>query len=215
MLSLLLVVVVIGLLLIPTGAYFEMAWLTYSGIALIFICALSTIVYANTGNRKNTNSEASVVGGNGATQSVVVKAVTTSVIVFFGLALVATGILFYQGEKDPVVNIVDGSIQIKAIYGVNIGFPEITEISLIEENMSVIGINNSNRISGYCGISGSLKGRFKSGGLGEALVFVQSNSVPVIRIERQNSEDVYISFRDSEKTKQLYREMTDSGLDDK
>ena len=61
--------------------------------------------------------------------------------------------------------------------------------------------------NGYGGFGGSLKGYFKSDKLGEIVIFVHSQSSPTIRIERMGKKDIYISFRDSEKTEQLYLEL--------
>jgi len=47
--------------------------------------------------------------------------------------------LFFYGEKDPDVSILDDCIQIKAMYGLSIYFSEIAEISLIEKSVSDIG----------------------------------------------------------------------------
>jgi hypothetical protein len=56
-----------------------------------------------------------------------------------------------------------------------------------------------------------LKGHFESDALGDVLLFVQSQSSPTTWIERSAGEDIYLSFRDGERTEQLYREMTASG----
>ncbi len=61
--------------------------------------------------------------------------------------------------------------------------------------------------NGYGGIGEALKGNFKSDTLGETILFVQSKSFPTIKIKRTDKKDVYISFRSSESTEQLYREL--------
>jgi len=133
------------------------------------------------------------------------KGVIVSIILISAIILFAIGALFYYGEKDPEVSIVDDGIQIKAMYGLKIQFSEIAGISLIEKSVKDIGIGR--RTNGYGGFGGSLKGNFKSDTLGATLVFAQFNSSPTIRIERTGKEDVYISLRSSESTKQLYNEL--------
>jgi hypothetical protein len=135
------------------------------------------------------------------TPKVVIVAIASITVVI----LIALGALFFYGEKDPDVSILDDHIQIKAMYGLNIGFSEITDISLIEKSMSEIGIGA--RTNGYGGIGESLKGNFKSDTLGEILLFVQSKSSPTIKIERTNEKDIYISFRSVETTEQLCGEL--------
>jgi hypothetical protein len=133
-------------------------------------------------------------------KSVVVAAIIISAVIF-----IAVGTLFFYGEKDPNVNILDDCLQIKAMYGLNIGFSEIADISLIEKSARDMDIGI--RTNGYGGIGGTLKGNFKSDTLGEILLFVQAKSSPTIKIERFDKKDVYISFRNSETTEELYTEL--------
>ena len=121
------------------------------------------------------------------------------------MTIFAVGALFFYGEKDPDVSILDDRIQIKSMYGLNIDFFEFANIYLIEKSMSDIGIGI--RTNGYGGIGRALKGNFKSDTLGETLLFVQSGSSPTIKMERTDKKDVYISFRNSESTEQLYHEL--------
>lgn len=60
------------------------------------------------------------------------------------------------------------------------------------------------------GIGSALKGYFKSDVLGETMVFAHSNSSPTIKVERIDEIDVYISFRNSENTEQLYHELIEN-----
>lgn len=94
------------------------------------------------------------------------------------------------------------------MYGVNIDFSEINDVFLIEDSMSNIGYGR--RINGFGGFGGVLKGNFKSDTIGEALLFVQSQSSPTIKIERANNKDVYISFKNSQSTEQLYHQLIEN-----
>ena len=111
----------------------------------------------------------------------------------------------YYGQKEPVVNILDNSIQIKAQYGDNIYFSEITNITLIDKSMDNIGVGK--RTDGYGGFGGTLKGNFESDINGKTLLFVQSKTSPTIKIERIDKKDVYISLRNSTNTEQLYHKL--------
>lgn len=135
-----------------------------------------------------------------------IKAVNIVMILISAIILIAIGALYFYGEKDPDVSILDDCIQIKAMYGLNIDYSEIADISLIEKSASELGVGG--RTNGYGGFGGTLKGNFKSNTLGETLLFVQSHSSPTIKIERIDKKDVYISFSDSERTEQLYRQLT-------
>lgn len=134
------------------------------------------------------------------------KTVIIAITSISAIILIAVGKSFFYGEKDPDVSILDDGIQIKAMYGLNIDFSEIADISLIEKSMNDIGFGRRTT-NGYGGIGETLKGNFKSDTLGETLLFVQSMSSPTIKIERTDKKDVYISLRDSESTEQLYREL--------
>jgi hypothetical protein len=96
------------------------------------------------------------------------------------------------------------------MYGLTIDFSDITDISLIEKSMRAIGVGT--RTNGYGGFGETLKGHFKSIGLGETLLFVRSKSSPTIRIKRNGAKDVYISFRNGEDTERVYREMEEEYL---
>jgi len=177
-----------------------------SVILLAIICVPGTIILIIVYNRiYNKYRRTSVTCKIDNSTSKTPKAIIIAIIAFLGMVLVLVGTMFYYGSKDPVVNILDNSIQIKAIYGLNIDLSEITDISLIEKSMGEIGIGT--RTDGYGGIGGALKGNFESDNLGETLLFVQSKSSPTIRIERIGKKDVYISFRNIENTDQLYSEL--------
>ncbi|MDR1701948.1 MAG: DUF3784 domain-containing protein [Sporomusaceae bacterium] len=199
------------MLLVPLGIYFDQLWLIYCGIAFASLLTFGYVFYVNTGNRfrKNQDSTIPVVQRNkiGVAKTSKRTIITAIAAVVVPIAiLIATGILFYQGQKEPVVSILDNKMEIKAMYGVSINFTEIRDISLVEKNMREIGIGR--RTNGYGGVGETLKGHFRSNTLGETLLFVRSKSSPTIRIERAGKPVIYLSFRDGKKTKLLYEEMT-------
>lgn len=175
-------------------------------ILLVIICVPGTIVlilaynvifkkYRSTSTTHEINSSTSRTP----------KAVIIAIIAFVGIILVLVGAMEYYGRKDPVVNIHDNSIQIKAMYGVNIDFSEITNISLIEKSMNNIDVGR--RTDGYGGFGETLKGNFESDINGKTLLFVQSKTSPTIKIERTDEKDVYISLHNSKNTEQLYHKL--------
>ncbi|MBP1757045.1 MAG: hypothetical protein H6Q59_3443 [Firmicutes bacterium] len=175
-------------------------------ILLVVICIPGTIVLIIAYNRiykkyKNTSARCKIDSSTTKTP----KAVVIAIIAFVGMVFVLIGIMSYYGSKDPIVNIRDNDIQIKAMYGLNIDLSEIAEISLIEKSMDDIGIGT--RTNGYGGFGEALKGNFKSDIYGETLLFVQAHSSPTIKIDRINKKDIYVSFSNSEITKQLYSKL--------
>ena len=189
------------MLLFPAGIYLEIAGLLYFGIASILLVAIGAAVYANTGNRFRINGSADAEDKKKSVSIIIVVSVISVII------CAALGILFYQGGKDPGIHILDVKLEIKSMYGLNVSLSDITNLTLIEKSMSDIGPGK--RVNGYGGIGQgqALKGNFKSSTIGEALLFVQSKSPPTLKIERSNGKDIYISFKDGEKTRQLYSDM--------
>jgi len=180
-----------------------------SVILLVVICVPGTIVLIIVYNRiykkyKNTTVSHKIASSTTKTP----KAIVIGIIAFIGIIFVLVGVMLYYGSKDPVVTVRDNSIQIKAMYGINIDFSEIKEISLVAESMNGIGVGT--RTNGYGGFGGVLKGNFDSDYQGEILLFVQADSSPTIKIDRIDNKDVFISFRDSHKTKQLYEKLKSS-----
>lgn len=175
-------------------------------ILLGIICVPGIVVLVVAYNQiYNKYRRTSVSNKTDDSKSKMPKAVIIAITSISAIIFITVGALFFYGEKDPNVSILDDRIQIKAMYGFNIDFSEIVDISLIEKSMSDIGIGT--RTNGYGGSGEVLKGNFESDTLGKAVLFVQSKSSPTIKIERTDKKDVYISFRNSSSTKQLYREL--------
>lgn len=177
------------------------------GTVLLFtLCLPGLVILIIAYNRiYNKYRSTSVIYKTDNTTPKTPKAVIIAMASISAIIFIAVGALFFYGEKDPGVSILDDRIQIKAMYGLSIDFSEIAGISLIEKSMSDIGIGI--RTNGYGGVGKALKGNFKSDTLGATLLFVQSKSSPTIKIERTDKKDVYISFHNAESTEQLYREL--------
>jgi hypothetical protein len=207
----------LSILLVPAGIYLKAAWLTYCGIALTFAETVGAVILMNTGKRfRKSRAGTPLPNGDRHTGSPArPPAAKTGIVaasIITGIALIATCALFYQGDKEPVVELLDDGIKIKALYGQEVAFSDMAGISLLEKSMDDIGVDR--RTNGYDGMSGALRGHFRSDALGEILLFVQSQSSPTIWIERSTGEDVYLSLRDGERTEQLYHEITAAaGLD--
>jgi uncharacterized protein YneF (UPF0154 family) len=177
------------------------------GIALLLIALLPGIivlmfVYRRIYNKyKNPSFIKEYRPLNSKTSKFMVKLSIAGALV----VLIAVCALFYYGEKEPEVVIHDNSLKIKAMYGLEVDFAEIENVSLIEDNMTSIGADI--RTNGFRGFGQALKGHFYSDRAGHTLLFVQAKSSPTIRIERTDKKDIYISFSDSEETERLFREL--------
>lgn len=167
--------------------YFNIIWAT---AALFIIILIDTCVTAVKLSRKGTRTKASKRGMMAAV------AITTVI-------LIAVGVMFIYGERDPAVSIQDNQIQIKAMYGLDINFSSVKNISLIEQSMDDIA-QKMHRDNGYGGFGGTLKGHFSAQNLGKFTLFVKLDSSPTIWIERNEGEDIYISLSGREKTEALF-----------
>jgi hypothetical protein len=124
---------------------------------------------------------------------------TTSVV---AIALIGACALTFSGAIDPPVNVNVNGIEIKGMYGLDVTFSEITDITLLEQSMSKIGVGA--RTNGYGGFGQALKGNFRMSNGSNVLLFVQADTSPTIRIARDGKSQVYLSFRDGEATRDLY-----------
>ena len=114
-------------------------------------------------------------------------------------SLAAVGVMFITGIREPIVTVHSDNIQISAMYGLNVDFSDISDISLLEQSMREIGAGI--RINGFNG--GTWRGHFTAG-----LLFVVPDSSPTIRIERNRGDTIFINFRDYERTRSLYDELS-------
>ncbi|WP_238917457.1 hypothetical protein [Clostridium sp. YIM B02555] len=191
--------------MVITGVFSLFSILT-GAILLIILCIPGTVVLIVAYNRiYNKYKSTSFIYRTDELTAKTPKAVIIAIISITAIIVISLVPLFYYGEKDPDISILDNQIQIKAMYGLNVDFSEISKISLIEKSMSEIG--TVKKTNGYDGIGGTLKGNFKADHLGEILLFVKSKSAPTIKIERTNKEAVYISLRNSGNTEQLYQDL--------
>ena len=84
--------------------------------------------------------------------------------------LTACAIMLFYGFKEPGVQLTDTQIQVKGMYGLEIDFTDIKDVTLIEKSMREIGIGT--RTNGFGGMGSTLKGNFKSADLGKHMLFV-------------------------------------------
>jgi hypothetical protein len=124
----------------------------------------------------------------------------------FGMLAVMFSIpgLLLLGETEPTVKILDSGIKISGLYGVKIDFTEITDISLMENTISSIGLTR--RTNGY-GTGRTQKGYFQSNKHGKVLLFTKTNSSPTIHIQRKGKADVFLNLSNNEATRTLYNKL--------
>jgi len=101
------------------------------------------------------------------------------------MAITITGlaILFYFGEREPIVAVSQYGIRIDGMYGREILFSDIGEVKVTLVELPMREIGTGMRRNGYGGFSGTLKGNFEAG-----LLFVSATSSPTIANDFQNRE---------------------------
>lgn len=126
------------------------------------------------------------------------------------IILTACAVMLFYGFKETDVELVDKRIEIKGMYGLEVDFANVENVTLIGKSMQKIGVGT--RTNGFGGLGSTLKGNFKSDNLGKHMLFVDADAAPTIRIERKNGVDIYISFKDSKKTETLFSELSKESL---
>ena len=200
-------------LLVPIGIHTEKMWLSLCVIPMSVFATVGLLIYANTGNRfhRKGNVEELAAEENKVEKEKREKSDRrASTIALCIVSVVMVGVMcaishsLITGEKDPTVKVIDNSIQISGMYGVNIDFSEITGISLMANTISSIGLTM--RTNGY-GTPSTQKGYFRSNKHGKVLLFTKTKSSPTIHIKRKSKEDVFLNFSDNEVTRTLYNEL--------
>ncbi len=126
-----------------------------------------------------------------------------AVVVIAAVVLVAVCAMFYDGEQDPAVTAGNGTIEISAMYGTDIGIEDVQVVTLDERPMDEIAPHMV-RTNGFGGFGDALKGNFRADSPGEMLLFVRAGSAPTIRIDRKNGKPVFLSYKDPQDTIRTY-----------
>jgi len=204
----LLIVLSVLMMLFPLAIELNAMWLFWVIFALFMVITIGFAIYANTGNRFRKDPAAIDPDKNGESQPVTrgKKTVIIISVIVTAVILIAVCVMFYFGERDPAVTVHDDGIHISAMYGLTVEKSDIAEITLINKSMIEIGIGI--RTNGYGGIGNALKGNFNSPEHGNHLLFVYASTSPTIHITRKHGSDIFISFRSSEMTGEIYRKIS-------
>ena len=211
-------------MLLPLSIHSGIAWMPYCIAGIITVSILVFVSYADTGNRfcnngiERENREKSDIwllateivdekerqeeSNLGFFDIEKIRLCLAAVAVVF--CILAVPVLLSFGEKEPTVRIIDSGIEINTLYGLKIDFTEITDISLMESRVGVIGLTR--RTNGY-GTPSTWKGEFQSNRHGRVLLFVRASALPTIHIERKDKPDVFLNFSNSGVTRTLYNDM--------
>jgi len=204
----LLLILTVLMCLWPLAFHLQIAWLFWVSFVLFMTAAIGFAVYANTGNRfrKPLDPDAPYVEVNREPMSRLKKAMIAIGIIISIQFFIGIGVMIYLGERDPRISIHRDRIQIRALYGRDIYFSHIAEISLIESSMNEIGTGS--RTNGYNSGGPAAKGYFSSAESGQQVLFVYATSSPTIKITQTIGFSIFISFRNSDETVDVYHKMS-------
>jgi hypothetical protein len=195
------IILPIGVMVALIGVEALSPWSVYAGLGVTLALTAFAIIYANGGKRFLTENAESIANEKTAAPR---SAIIAAIILTAAITL-AIVILFMHGARDPVVTVNSESIVISSMFGTTINFGSVVEVHLIEQSMNNIGVGI--RTNGFGGVGDAYKGSFDNDSYGKVLLFVRANSSPTIRIERTGARDVFISFKDGEKTRGLYEKI--------
>ncbi|MCL2004533.1 MAG: DUF3784 domain-containing protein [Planctomycetaceae bacterium] len=204
-------------MLLPFAIHSEDIWMPFVVAGIIMVSVVVALIYVGTGKRflKKGDAEEWVAEESEEEKALYAKLEAKrekiglwvmGYSVFILLAVMfAVPILLLYGELEPTVTITDNSIRISGVYGVKIDIAEITDIFLMEDAISSIGLTM--RTNGY-GTDSTQKGYFRSNRYGSVLLFTRTNSSPTIHIQREGKEDIFLNFSNNEATRTLYHDLT-------
>ena len=127
-----------------------------------------------------------------------VNAIVT--VTAIALAIVITAYILIAGLGDADAAVENNTLHIKGMYGVTLELSEISQVTLIERSMRDIGVG---RRSNGVALGNTFRGQF-----GGKLLFINGDNPPTIHIVWHGAGDIYISFSDAQKTRALYRDLT-------
>jgi hypothetical protein len=113
--------------MVITGVFSLFSILT-GAILLIILCIPGTMVLIVAYNHiYNKYKSTSFIYRTDELTAKTPKAVIIAIISVTAIIVISLVPLFYYGEKDPDISILDNQIQIKAMYGLNVDFSEISK----------------------------------------------------------------------------------------
>ena len=226
------------ILLFPLGDYLKMAWISYTGMALMFTGVLAAAVYANTSKRfrkatgagesspaadsteaegAETPAENSEAGSASGVNSRRAKAKSDPMAANSKLFLIITatiGVIVFITVS--VITILGAREPVVSLSGGSIQIKAMYGLTVDLKDITAVNlmpesmsdIGAGSRTDGYGGFGDALKGNFTTTKYGDALLFVRVYSAPTLRIDRAGGKPIFISFRESADTVALYNELS-------
>jgi len=122
-------------------------------------------------------------------------------LIIITITLLFPLLLFFFGSRDTSVTISNSGLKIKGMYGLTINYSEIQQLDTLQTLPSI-----QMRTNGYA-FGKSLKGNFRLHNKESAKLFITKRVPPYILI-RTEKYNVYLNFKKSDKTIDLFKILT-------
>ncbi len=186
---------VIGFIFILAGgmSLVGIDWAVEAAFMIFFIVIWFMVIYIQRFDGNNFNE----TGRPKVKYYITVLGVSAIMIV-----VIIFGVTLYSGTlSSPQITFSGDTLEISGMYGTNIGKPEISEITLLEQPISFSAKTNGSAVLG------AYKGNFTSRQYGPVLVYVKEESVPWIMIQRREEKPIILSLKNSKETNELYMKL--------
>jgi hypothetical protein len=122
-------------------------------------------------------------------------------LIIAAIAFLSTLILILSGNRDAGITLSKSGLKIKGMYGLTINYSDIKQLDTISELPRI-----KMRTNGYA-FGKSLKGNFRFQNQENAKLFVTKSMPPYLLI-RTDKFNVYLNFKESKKTVDLFKTLT-------
>ena len=121
--------------------------------------------------------------------------------IIIAIALIFTTILILSGNREINVSTTKSELKIKGMYGLTISYSDIIQLDTISTLPRI-----QMKTNGYA-FGKTLKGNFKLQDQEKAKLFINKGTPPYILIRTENLK-IYLNFKESNKTVDLFKTMT-------
>lgn len=126
---------------------------------------------------------------------------TLFMVLITAFILLFTGYILYRGTQETGIVYTDDSFYIKGMYGTRVNYQDISSVDTIYSMPKIKIKTNGFAFGKIC------KGNFKLTNDTVVKLFIHCDLHPVIVIQCKKDKNVYINFRDRQKTLDLYKEI--------
>ncbi len=181
----------VGYFLVKAG----FKWGIEIGIALFMAILIYTLIGARRFNPPPSFYTSEAMKGKAARSN---KISIIGIVISIVVTVAVFGDIIWTAQP-PQYTLEDNSLKISGAYGTVIPYSNIEALELKDRDTLPSGTRTN-----ALGMGSIQKGHYKLEGVGKALLFLRSDSGPMIVIQRKGKEPVMINFTDAQDTEGLY-----------